>query len=134
MSVSLRGQQQWEGFHVLCKAPEVAGIDRRLFGLLGIVFFVLWQLLAAFLLSVAVTGALFVLFRRMTNRDPHWFEILRVTSRYDVAWCDPGGVPVRFGSCVLDVSLDSLAADDEDARAVSRGGSAAGRAPVEERP
>ena len=111
MSVSLRGQQQWEGFHVLCKAPEVAGVDRRLFGLLGIAFFVLWQLVESFLLGLAVAGALFVVFRRMTVHDPHWFEILRVTSRYDVAWCDPGGVPACFGECVLDVAVESLADD-----------------------
>ena len=111
MSVSLRGQQQWEGFHVLCKAPEIGGVDRRLFGLLGIAFFVIWQLIGQFLLAVGVAGTLFVFFRRLTAHDPHWFEILRVTSRYDVAWCDPGGVPERFGECVLDVSLDSLADD-----------------------
>ncbi len=115
MSVSLRGQQQWEGFHVLCKAPEVAGVDRRLFGLLGIAFFVLWQLVESFLLGLAVAGALFVVFRRMTVQDPHWFEILRVTSRYDVAWCDPGGVPARFGECVLDVAVESLADDRAEA-------------------
>ena len=51
MSVSLRGQQQWEGFHVLCKAPEIAGLDRRVFGLLFIVFFVLWQIMGSFLLG-----------------------------------------------------------------------------------
>ena len=111
MSVSLRGQQQWEGFHVLCKAPEVAGIDRRLFGLLGIAFFVMWQMIGSFLLGLGVAGALYVVFRRLTAHDPHWFEILRVTSRYDVAWCDPGGVPERFGVCVLDVPVESLAAD-----------------------
>ena len=111
MSVSLRGQQQWEGFHVLCKAPEVAGLDRRLFGLLGIVFFVLWQMMQSFLLGVGVSAGCFVLFRRMGHADPHWFEVLRVTSRYDVAWCDPGGVPARFGACVLDVSVEQLADD-----------------------
>ncbi|MYH32148.1 MAG: hypothetical protein F4137_25625 [Acidobacteria bacterium] len=111
MSVSLRGQQQWEGFHVLCKGPEVAGVDRRLFGLLGIAFFVMWQLLESFLLGVVMAGGLLVVFRRLTVYDPHWFEILRVTSRYDVAWCDPGGVPARFGECVLDVPLDSLGDD-----------------------
>ena len=116
MSVSLRGQQQWEGFHVLCKAPELAGVDRRLFGLLGIAFFVIWQLLESFVLGVAVAGGVLVVFRRMTAYDPHWFEILRVTSRYDVAWCDPGGVPERFGECVLDVSVDSLGDDVEGER------------------
>jgi len=49
--------------------------------------------------------------RLLTAHDPHWFEILRVTSRYDVAWCDPGGVPARFGACVLDVPVESLADD-----------------------
>ncbi len=120
MSVSLRGQQQWEGFSVLCKAPEVAGVDRRLFGLLGIAFFVLWQIVDSFLLGLAVAAGLFVVFRRMTVNDPHWFEILRVTSRYDVAWCDPGGVPERFGECVLDVPVESLAGD-----AAESGGAAA---------
>ena len=114
MSVSLRGQQQWEGFHVLCKAPEVAGVDRRLFGLLAIAFFLIWDVLESFLTGGVVTGTLFVVFRRMTVHDPHWFEILRVTSRYDVAWCDPGGVPERFGECVLDVSVESLADDAPD--------------------
>ena len=117
MSVSLRGQQQWEGFHVLCKAPEIGGVDRRLFGLLGIAFFVIWQLIEQFLLAVGVAGALFVFFRRMTAYDPHWFEILRCTSRYDVAWCDPGGVPARFGVCVLDVPVESLAGDAAPGRA-----------------
>ena len=114
MSVSLRGQQQWEGFHVLCKAPEVAGLDRRLFGLLAIVFMVIWQVIGSFLIGLALTVGAFILFRRMGHADPHWFELLRVTSRYDVAWCDPGGVPARFGACVLDVPLDRLA-DDEAA-------------------
>ena len=111
MSVSLRGQQQWEGFHVLCKAPEVAGVDRRLFGLLITIFIVVWQVLLSFLLGVAVAVAMFIVFRRLTAYDPHWFEILRCTSRYDVAWCDPGGVPARFGACVLDVPVESLADD-----------------------
>ena len=111
MSVSLRGQQQWEGFHVLCTAPEVAGIDRRLFGLLVTVFIVIWQALLSFLLGLGVTVALFIVFRRLTAYDPHWFEILRCTSRYDVAWCDPGGVPARFGLCVLDVRVEELVDD-----------------------
>ena len=116
MSVSLRGQQQWEGFSVLCKAPEVAGVDRRLFGLVAVGFFIMWQAIGSFLLGLAVGGGLYVLFRRLTAYDPHWFEILRVTSRYDVAWCDPGGVPDRFGECVLDVAVESLADDAEGAR------------------
>ena len=121
MSVSLRGQQQWEGFHVLCKAPEVAGLDRRVFGLLAIIFFVVWQVLVSFLLGLVLTVVSFILFRRMSHADPHWFEVLRVTSRYDVAWCDPGGVPARFGACVLDVPLDQLASDEADERAGSGG-------------
>ena len=114
MSVSLRGQQQWEGFHVLCKPPEVAGLDRRVFGLLAMIFFVVWQVLVSFLLGLVLTVVSFILFRRLSHADPHWFEVLRVTSRYDVAWCDPGGVPARFGACVLDVPLDQLASDDVD--------------------
>jgi hypothetical protein len=111
MSVSLRGHQQWEGFHVLCKAPEVAGLDRRVFGLLGIVFFVMWQLMASFLLGVALAVGCYLFFRRIAAADPHWFELLRVTSRYDVAWCDPGGVPARFGPCVVDDRLDARSSD-----------------------
>ena len=117
MSVSLRGQQQWEGFHVLCKAPEVAGLDRRVFGLLAIIFIVVWQGLESFLLGLVLTVVSFILFRRMSDADPHWFEVLRVTSRYDVAWCDPGGVPARFGAYVLDVPLDQLASGEADERA-----------------
>ena len=117
MSVSLRGQQQWEGFHVLCKAPEVAGLDRRLFGLIGMVFFLLWQLIGSFLLGAGAGVAMFYVFRWFARVDPHWFEVLRVTSRYDVAWCDPGAVPERFGSYVLDVSVDGLAAEDVGGRA-----------------
>ena len=117
MSVSLRGQQQWEGFHVLCKAPEVAGLDRRVFGLLAIIFIVVWQGLESFLLGLVLTVVSFILFRRMSDADPHWFEVLRVTSRYDVAGCDPGGVPARFGACVLDVPLDQLASGEADERA-----------------
>ena len=109
MSVLMRGHQQWEGFHVLCKAPEMAGLDRRVFGLLGIVFFVIWQMLETFLLAISVTGVCFWFFRRLAAADPHWFEVLRVAARYDVGWCDPGGVPERFGACVLDGRADAAA-------------------------
>ena len=34
-----------------------------------------------------------------------------MTSRYDVAWCDPGGVPARFGVCVVDEQLDAKSSE-----------------------
>ncbi len=108
MSVSLKGQQQWESFHVLCKPPELLSIDRRLFGLLVILFAVFWQGFGQFRLGLVITVAVYFLLRRMTRQDPHFFSVLRLGTRFDVAWCDPGAPPERFGAYVLDLPLDEI--------------------------
>ncbi len=114
MSVSLKGQQQWEGFHVLCRPPEILSIDRRLFGLLIVVFAVFWQGMAQFRLGLLVTVVLYFMLRSMTKSDPHFFTVLRLGTRFDAAWCDPGDPPERFGAYVLNVRLEDLEAGDEE--------------------
>ena len=108
MSVNLKGQQQWEGFHVLCRPLELFGIDRRLVGLNIVVFGVFWQGISGFQVAAVVSVVLFLVFRRLTRRDPHFFQVLRLSSRFDVAWCDPGRPPNAYGSYVLDVSVEDL--------------------------
>ena len=107
MSVRLKGHQEWEGFHVLCKPPEIAGIDRRLFGICILIFGVFWQGMGTFRVGVLATIVFYFLCRYMTKRDPHFFAVLRLSTRYDVAWCDPGGAPEHYGPCVLDRSPDA---------------------------
>ena len=108
MSVSLKGQQQWEGFHVLCKPTELAGIDRRLFGICIMVFGVFWQGMDQFRLAVVLAILFFLLCRYMTKKDPHFFALLRIGTRYDFAWCDPGEPPETYGACVLTERLEDL--------------------------
>ena len=114
MSVSLKGHQQWEGFHVLCKPPEILNIDRRLFGFAIIFFAIFWQGFGQFRLGVLVALAAFFFFRHMTKQDPHFFTVLRLGTRFDVAWCDPGAPPETFGSYVLNVRLEDLEAEEDE--------------------
>lgn len=108
MAVSLKGQQEWEGFHVLCKPPELAGIDRRLFGIIMVLFGVFWQLMDTFRVAVLVCVLFYVLCRYMTKRDPHFFAVLQASTRYDVAWCDPGTAPDRYGPFILATPADGI--------------------------
>ena len=108
MSVSLKGQQEWEGFHVLCKPPELGGIDRRLFGICILLFGIFWQGMGTFRVACLAAAAFFFLCRYMTKKDPHFFAVLRLSTRYDAAWCDPGDPPERYGSFVLNERVEEL--------------------------
>ncbi len=111
-AVNLRGQQQWEGFHVLCRPPELAHIDRRFFGLIFVLLAVLWQGVGSFLLGLAAAVGAYVGCRVMTWRDPHFFTVLRLSSRYDIAWADPGAPPETYGAYLLDVPVEQLRAGE----------------------
>ena len=91
------GAQHWSGFHVVCKPLELGGIDRRLFGLLMIVFMVFWQGMGSFFLGVGATVVLYVFFRRLTKSDPQFFSVLRLAARHPAAWYDPATVPTEYG-------------------------------------
>ena len=93
----LVGQQQWEGYQVLCKPLEMGGIDRRLFGVLMVVFMVFWQGMGSILLAIPVTFGIYQLFRVLTKRDPQFFSVLQGASRLPAAWYDPADPPTRFG-------------------------------------
>lgn len=93
----LVGEQRWEGYQVLCKPLEVGGVDRRLFGLLIMVFMVFWQGMGSLLLGIATTFALYYLFRVLTKRDPQFFSVLQSASRLPAAWYDPADPPTRYG-------------------------------------
>ena len=93
----LVGQQQWEGYKVLCKPLEMGGVDRRLFGILIVVFMGFWQGMGSLLLGIAVTFALYQLFRLFTKRDPQFFSVLQAASRLPAAWYDPADPPSRYG-------------------------------------
>ena len=117
--VAARGQQHWEGFQVLCKPPELMNIDRRLFGLLVVLWGLMWQGMGSFRLGlIAAVGGYFAC-RWLTKRDPHFFAVLRLSARFDVAWCDPGDPPDRYGAYVLDVRADSLRAASSPSSGVS---------------
>ncbi len=94
------GQQQWEGFHVLCRPLELGGVDRRLFGILMIFFLVFWQGFGLFLYGLLATGGLYYFFRWLTKRDPQFFSVLRMSSRYPAAWYDEARAPTDFGPYV----------------------------------
>ena len=94
------GAQRWEGYQPLCRPLELLGVDRRLFGLLIILFFVVWQGMASFLLGAVLSGVVFGIFRWLTKKDPQFFSVLQSGSRFPAAWYDPGIAPSAFGSYV----------------------------------
>ncbi|MYN65581.1 MAG: hypothetical protein F4X11_11210 [Acidobacteria bacterium] len=107
----LVGQQRWEGFHVLCKPAEMAGVDRRLIGILVVCFMVLWQGMSIWI-GIAITATLYWFFRRLSKHDPQFFSVLRNASRLPAAWYDPARVPSVLGGFVVD-SQEQLAAMDD---------------------
>ncbi len=93
----LVGQQRWEGYQVLCKPLEMAGVDRRLFGVLMVVFMVFWQGMGSIFLAIPVTIGFFQLFRVLTKRDPQFFSVLQGASKLPAAWYDPADAPSSYG-------------------------------------
>ena len=87
------GAQRWEGYQPLCRPLELLGVDRRLFGLLIILFFVVWQGMGSFLLGALLAGVVFWIFRLLTKKDPQFFSVLQSGSRFPAAWYDPGIAP-----------------------------------------
>ena len=121
----LVGQQQWEGYQVLCKPLEIGGIDRRLFGLLIVVFMVFWQGMGSLLLGVGVTLIIYQLFRVLTKRDPQFFSVLQGASRLPAAWYDPADPPTRYGPYIAP-SDDFVRGLTEKARRAQIGDSSTG--------
>ena len=91
------GQQQWEGFHVACRPLEVAGVDRRVLGLLMIFFMIFWQGFNALFTGIGMTLLLYYVFRWMTKRDPQFFAVLRGSARLPAAWYDEARAPTEYG-------------------------------------
>ena len=94
------GAQRWEGYQPLCRPLELLGVDRRLFGLLLILFFVVWQGMSSFLVGVGLSAFVFWGFRVLTKKDPQFFSVLQSASRLPAAWYDPGLAPSSFGAYV----------------------------------
>lgn len=95
------GAQQWEGYQVLCRPLEMLGVDRRLFGILVIVFMVFWQGMGSFLLAIVISYAIYFSFRRMTKTDPQFFSVLRGSSSLPAAWYDPADAPSVYGAYIV---------------------------------
>ena len=121
----LVGQQQWEGYQVLCKPLAIGGIDRRLFGLLIVVFMVFWQGMGSLLLGIGVTLIIYQLFRVLTKRDPQFFSVLQGASRLPAAWYDPADPPTRYGPYIAP-SDDFVRGLNEKARRAQSPASASG--------
>ena len=98
MSVRIpTGQQRWEGFHVVCRPLELAGVDRRLFGLMLIFFMIFWQGFGALFTGIVATLLLYYVFRWATKYDPQFFAVLRAAARLPGAWYDEARPPLEFG-------------------------------------
>ena len=95
------GAQQWEGYQVLCRPLEMLGVDRRLFGILVIVFMIFWQGMGSFLLAIVISYAIYFSFRRMTKTDPQFFSVLRGSSSLPAAWYDPADAPSVYGAYIV---------------------------------
>lgn len=91
------GQQQWEGFHVVCRPLEVAGVDRRVLGLLMIFFMIFWQGFGLFFTAIGATALLYYFFRWLTKHDPQFFAVLRGSARLPAAWYDEARAPTEYG-------------------------------------
>ena len=95
------GAQQWEGYQVLCRPLEMLGVDRRLFGILMIIFMIFWQGMGSFFLAIGVSYGIYYLFRRMTKTDPQFFSVLRGSSSLPAAWYDPADAPSVYGAYIV---------------------------------
>ena len=95
------GQQQWEGYHVLCRPLELCGIDRRLFALLAINFAIWWQGFGSFLIGIGLSYGIYYFFRVVSKVDPQFFFVLKGAARYQAAWYDHGYPPTEYGPLIV---------------------------------
>ena len=95
------GTQKWEGYHTLCRPLELMGVDRRLFGILTIVFMVFWQGMDSLFLAISVSYGMFWAFRFMTKADPQFFSVLRGASTLPAAWYEAADAPSKYGPYIV---------------------------------